>query len=93
METLKKVMKTLKKVRSIKNGAKILLSIISTLLILLIIQASYFLYDLEGNMVLLFNVKFIDWKDGAIYLHFNQLILFAVILLNYWFFWGLKKDE
>jgi|21_taG_2_1085346.scaffolds.fasta_scaffold02679_2 hypothetical protein len=84
----------MQKVRSIKNGAKILLSIISTLVISLVINKSEILYssDDKHNWIFLDFIEFFDWDSFAIRLQASQLIFFTIIFFNYWFFWGLKKD-
>ena len=83
-------------IRSLNNGAKILLSIISTIGIVLLL--------VENDILDIDKIKFLHLKkppytsdtpytiDGIV-VNIEQLYFFLIILFNYWFFWGFWKKS
>ena len=84
-------------IRNLNNGAKVLLSIISTIGIILLFE-EYDILDIDGISFLKLakpRMASLDtpYKIDGIVVNFEQLYFFLIILFNYCLFWGFKKKS
>ena len=84
-------------IRNLNNGAKVLLSIISTIGIILLFE-EYDILDIDRISFLKLAKPRLSPLDTpytieGIVVNIEQLYFFLIILFNYWFFWGFWKKH
>ena len=83
-------------IRNLRNGAKILLTIILTIGIILFLE-EFDILDIDRiNFISLINPFGASkevWLINGIKFNIEQLYFFLIILFNYWLFWGFKNKS
>ena len=82
-------------IRNLNNGAKVLLSIISTIGIILLFE-EYDILDIDRiSFLKLAKPRPLEtpYTIQGIVVNIEQLYFFLIILFNYWFFWGFWKKH